>query len=338
MTKKKKFFWWLIILTLIGGGVYYSVKSKKKVTEYTTTKAERQDLAQTVSVSGKIASPNEIDLAFQSTGRLRAVFVDVGDMVKKDQLVAQIDTGTLFHDLEAAKAELLAQRETLANMKEKRNTYTLNQRDAQRAVIEKYEANIASVWKRIDETKIYAPVDAVVGKRNFNSGETEMAGSVVLTLFEGIDLELTANVSESDIIKIKLNQKADLTLDALPADEKLSAYVAKIDPVSTVIQDVVYYKIKLSLNAQDVRLKSGMSTDIDVRTAEKANVLVIPIRAIEISGAEKFVRILKAFNPDGSAIIEKRKIETGLEGDAGLVEVKNGVQENEEVITFTKAV
>jgi macrolide-specific efflux system membrane fusion protein len=74
-----------------------------------------------------------------------------------------------------------------------------------------------------------------------------------------------------------------------------------------------------------------MSCDIDVKTAEKNNVLMIPIRATKTEGSQKFVDILKADN-----ILERKKVEIGLEGDGGMVEVKSGLQVGEKVVTFIK--
>jgi len=334
MLKYKKTIIFVIILAIAGGYFFY-FREKKSTVEYTTAKVERKNLAQTVSVSGEVISPNNIKLAFQTTGRLENIFVDVGDKITKDQLIAQIELGKLPQEIAQANADLKAQKELLENMKNKRDTYTREQRDSQRAVIKKYEAVIAEVNQQIDETKIYSPVDAIVGKRNFNAGETVIAGTAVAELFQETDLEISVNIPESDIVKIKLDQRADLTLDALPADEKLSARVFEIEPASTVIQDVVYYKIKLKLDAQDERLKNGMSADIDIRSAEKENALVVPQRAIKIEGTEKFVEVLKDAKNN---ITERKKIITGLEGDEGSVEVKSGLEEGDEVVTFAKAV
>lgn len=334
MFKYKKTIFFIIILAIVGGYFFYS-RSKKPVAEYTTVKVERKNLAQTVSVSGKIVSPSEVDLSFNSTGRLKSVLVDVGDSVKKDQPVAVMDAGTLFHELAQAQADLKNQKEILENMKRKGDAYTKEQRDGQRALIVKADEAVKTVWKNIDEKKIYAPIDGVVGRKNIDAGELVTVGTAVLTLFQSADLEISANIPESDIVKIKLGQNADLTLDALPAGEKLKAQVFEIEPASTVIQDVVYYKIKLKLDHQDERLKNGMSTDIDIRTEEKENVLVVPARAIKTEGTEKFVEILKDAKNN---ITERKKITTGLEGDEGLVEVKSGLSGGEEVVTFVKSV
>ncbi len=334
MFKYKKTIIFIIILAIAGGYFFYS-RSKKPTIEYTTAKVERTNLAQTVSVSGEIVSPNNIKLAFQTTGRLEDIFVDVGDRVSEKQLIAQMELGALPQELAQANADLKTQKEILENMKNKRDTYTKEQRDSQRAVIKKYEAVIAEAERKIEETKIYSPVNAIVGKRNFNAGEIATAGTAIVELFQETDLEISANIPESDIIKVKLEQRADLTMDALPADEKLSARVFEIEPASTVIQDVVYYKIKLKLDQQDERLKNGMSADIDIRSAEKETVLVIPQRAIKIEGTEKFVEVLKDAQNN---ITERKKITTGLEGDEGLVEVKSGLNEGDEVVTFTKTI
>ncbi|EKD46656.1 MAG: Efflux transporter, RND family, MFP subunit [uncultured bacterium] len=96
------------------------------------------------------------------------------------------------------------------------------------------------------------------------------------------------------------------------------------------MQGVVYYKIKLKLNTLDVRVKPGMSLNIDINTAEKNDVIMIPNRAIKIENNKKFVDVLKV---DGITT-EKVFIETGLEGDEGMVEVKSGLKGGEKVVTF----
>jgi multidrug efflux pump subunit AcrA (membrane-fusion protein) len=96
-----------------------------------------------------------------------------------------------------------------------------------------------------------------------------------------------------------------------------------------VIQDVVYYRIKLMLDNLDPRLKAGMSANIDIRTAEKDNVLTIPVRAIKDEDSGKFVDVLQADNTTKHV-----KVTTGLAGDEGMVEVTSGLNGGEKVVTF----
>jgi multidrug efflux pump subunit AcrA (membrane-fusion protein) len=146
------------------------------------------------------------------------------------------------------------------------------------------------------------------------------------------ELEIEADVPESDIVEIKVGQKAEITMDALSSEESLTAEVSDIEPSSTVIQDVVYYKVTLKLLDQDNRLKNGMSADIDIHTFEKNDVVTIPERSIKTDGGKKFVELLKTGN-----IVEKRYVETGIKGDEGMIEIKSGLSGSEEIITLTKS-
>jgi multidrug efflux pump subunit AcrA (membrane-fusion protein) len=128
---------------------------------------------------------------------------------------------------------------------------------------------------------------------------------------------------------LQIGQKANITFDAFSPDEIFSATVSEIDPASTVIQDVVYYRIKLMLDNLDPRLKAGMSANIDIRPAEKDNVLTIPVRAIKDEDSGKFVDVLQADNTTKHV-----KVTTGLAGDEGMVEVTSGLNGGEKVVTF----
>ena len=332
MTKVKKWGIWLIILAAIAGSIFWYVKSRAPKTTYTTADVTRGTLAQTVSVTGK-ANPNEqIDLTFKTTGILKSINADVGDYVKNGQVLATIDTGTLMSQLREAQAQVKYQQETYDNMKKYFRNYKKDQRDAQRAMVAQAQAGVDVIKDQLTNINIVSPVDGIVIRRTADPGETVVLNlnSPVLTIARTGDLVIESNVPESDIVKLQIGQKADVTFDAFSQTEISSAIVSEIDPASTVIQDVVYYRIKLTLDNIDPRLKAGMSANIDVRTAEKDNVLTVPARAINEDGKKKYVQVL---NADGITT-EKKYIETGLEGDEGMVEVTSGLKGGEKVVTF----
>lgn len=334
MSRPKKYTIWIIILLIIGAGVYYFIQSRKPTTEYTTETANRGDLAQTVSVTGTVKAENEANLSFQGTGQIIEMLAEAGDQVKKGQKLAEIDKGTLYIELEQARQDIKAQKETLKHMKDKDDIYSGEQRDAQRAVIKKYEEAVNSILHRIYETRMYSPINGTIIRKNYEPGENAAANSTVYTIAGEGGLEIEADVPESDIMKIKIGQRATISLDAFPSDEKLEAEVTKIDPASTEIQDVVYYKTKLKLANTDERIKNGMSADIDVRTAEKNNVISIPLRAVKTEGDREYVEILKV--QDEKEITEKVYVKTGLKGDEGMVEIVSGLSGGEKVVTFIK--
>ncbi len=334
MSRRKKFSIWLIIILVIAGGVYYFIQSRQPKIEYTTEAAKRGDLFQTVSVTGKLKSKVQADLAFEINGKVKKINIETGDKVEKEQLLAQIDGSVLFSQFREAQAALDAQKQKYKLIKRKENTYSKEERRSQKATVEQYEAAAVTAQKQFSRISLYSPINGIVTKKEIEIGENVSANASVITVAGEGELEIEANVPESDIIKIQPGQKAEITLDAFPSDDKFSAGISEIEPASTVIQDVVYYKVKLKPSDVDSRFKSGMSADIDIRTAEKNNVIFIPLRAVKTENDKEYVEILKT--QDGKEFTEKIYVKTGLKGDEGMVKIISGLSEGEKVITFTK--
>lgn len=326
----KRIIWIVIILAVIAGGIFFFT-SKKSKTQYTTEEAKKIDVKQTVSVTGEINPENIIDLGFKAGGIVKEMNVDVGDTVKKGQRLAKVDPSTLLEELDASWQDIEYQDETLDYMKDNESAYEKEQRDAQKALVRKAEALSRAARIKISETYIYSPINGKIIKRNADLGEIAIFNTTILTVANG-EMKIKADVPESDIIKVSLGQKADISFDAFPVDVKFEATVTKIEPASTVIQDVVYYKVELKLDNVDERLKAGMSCDVDVKTAEKKNVIAIPLRAVKTEGDKKYVEIIK---DEKKNITEKVYVTTGLEGDDGIVEITSGLSGGEKVITLT---
>ncbi|MFA5777279.1 MAG: efflux RND transporter periplasmic adaptor subunit [Parcubacteria group bacterium] len=327
---KKRTIWVVIVLALISGGIFY-FSSKKTSTTYITEEAGRIDVKQTVSVTGEINPENIIDLGFKTSGIVKEMNVNVGDTVEKGQRLSKVDPSTLLAELEASNQDIEYYDETYDYMKDNKSTYEKEQREAQKALIRKAEALNRAARIKIGETYIYSPIAGTIIKRNADLGEIAIFNSTILTVAEG-EMEIKSDVPESDIIKVSLGQKADISFDAFPSDVKFEANIIKIEPASTVIQDVVYYKVKLRLDNVDERIKPGMSCDVDIKTAEKKNVIAIPLRAVKTEGDKKYVEVLK---DEKNNITEKVFVATGLEGDDGIVEISSGLKGGEKVITLT---
>ena len=331
MARARKWTIWILIIVAIIGSIFWYVKSRGPKTTYTTADVARGTLAQTVSITGKINPNEQIDLTFKTTGILKSIGVDVGDTVKKGQVLAVIDTGSLYSQLRQAEAQVKYQKETLNNMKDNHATYSAEQRDAQRAQVVGAQEGVNAVKDQLREVRMISPIDGIVIRRTADPGETVVLNlnSPVLTIAQKEDLLIQANVPESDIVKIQIGQKADVTFDAFSSEDVFGAVISQIDPASTVIQDVVYYRIKLKLDNLDPRLKAGMSANIDVRTTQKENVLMVPQRSVKTEGSRKFVDVLQIDNTT-----QKVFVETGLEGDEGMIEIKSGLKGGEKVVTF----
>ena len=334
MFKKKKTYVILILIVAVVFGVY-RYKTKKPVINYTTQKAEKGNLLRTVSVTGEIKAPVEADLSFKLSGQVTSLLVDLDDKVKVGQKIATIDQGTLPAQLAQAKHEVAVQKQTLINMERRSDTYNHFQKEAQKSTIDAAQETVKQIQTKIDETTLYSPIAGTVIKKNVEVGETTVANAVtsntaVVTIASDGDLQTEVNVPESDIVNVKIGQHAKVSLDALPAMDKLDATVFEIDPASTVIQDVVYYKVKLKFPKVDPRLKIGMSTNVDILTAEHDNVVSVPSRAIKDDNGQDYVEVL---NADGKTT-KHVDIKTGMKGDDGMVEVTSGLSGGEDVVVL----
>lgn len=182
------------------------------------------------------------------------------------------------------------------------------------------------------DSQLIAPINGLVtfiyGKVGQNVSLSETALSAFLTI-QADNLIVEANVPETDVSKIKTGDKVEMTVDAFDFTEKFEGSVVYIDPAETVIQGVVYYQIKTAFDLKDERLKSGMTTNLDIETAKKENVLIIPARAIKYEDSIRYVEVLNNGKPF------KTVIKTGLESDQ-FVEVTEGLKEGDKIITFMK--
>lgn len=329
---KKKIIWVVVVLLLVWGG-YVWLKPKTPVTVYTTADVQKGDLKQTVSVTGKVDPNEQIDLSFKTSGKIKSLGVDVNDVVSVGQVLAVIDKGTLPQQLDQAQHEVDAQKKTLSSMKNSPSTYKYFQKEAQKEKIDSAEASVRAIVSQINDTSLVSPISGIVIGRSFDAGENVSMNVPIVTVAKQNDLIVFSNVPESDIAKLSVGQKADFTLDAFGDAEVFSAVVTSIDPASTVIQDVVYYRIKLSLDNLQEKIKAGMTANIDIHTAEKNNVLMIPMRAVQIDGQQSATQVL---TDAVKGIVEKRNITIGLSGDDGMVEVLSGLKEGEKVVTFSK--
>ena len=163
-----------------------------------------------------------------------------------------------------------------------RSQFTKRSRDA---VVDSARAAYDIALNNLSRSILRSPVNGQVAEVNNKKGEILGTG-VIKESFARIisgDLLIEAQIPESDILKIKQGMKADFTLDAVGTDEKFQGEVIEIFPASTIVQDVISYKVRFKLSAPDSRMKQGMTANLEIKTAEKNNILKIPLRAIKLA-------------------------------------------------------
>lgn len=198
------------------------------------------------------------------------------------------------------------------------------------ADVEKYKANMNEFSQKLQDAAIIAPFDGVVAKLNAKIGEVVNANDrVVVSLISPGAFQIRTDISEADIRKVGLGNPVEIILDAFP-EEEWEGRVVEIEPGETIIDNVVYYRIKILFGEEGDKIRSGMTTDTTIQTNKKENVLFVPQRAIVYSDDSKFVRVLKG------ETFEEVEVETGLKGRDGEIEIVSGLSEGDKVITFIK--
>src|SRR3989339_206567 len=200
--------------------------------------------------------------------------------------------------------------------------------NSQKAVISQRNASVASAQAKIEKNIIYSPIKGIITKQDAKEGEIVTANTTVISVISEAGFEIEANITEVDISKVKIGNKAEVELDAYGNDESFEAVVVSIDPAEEVIEGVATYKTVLQFLDAGDKIKSGMSADLEIMTNMKENIIAIPQRAVIYKNGDRIVKIIV-----NGEIIE-REVETGVKGSDGKIEILSGINEGDTVITF----
>lgn len=264
-----------------------------------------------------------------------------------DKTKITVDAGeinTVFLNIANAQIEIANQKVVnQININNAENTFNKTQVDYNKLIakprevdiaiyqadVDRCNANVNEYATKLRDASIIAPFDGIIAKIDVKIGEVVNMDEIVVTLINPQGLQIEVDVPETDISKIRTDNSAKIILDAL-SEESYSGEIIEMDSGKTLIDGVVYYKIKILFEGDSQKIKSGMSGEVVIQTEKKENVLNIPQRAVISKNGKKFVKIL-----EGKNIIEK-EITTGLRGSQGEIEVINGLIEGEEIITYFK--
>ena len=196
---------------------------------------------------------------------------------------------------------------------------------ALRAGVDQAENALRLVEQEIKDSRIEAPDDGIVAEISVRPGENVAESDVAVT-FLNPNLSIAANVSETNVAKIRIGQKAAVTFDAFPQTETFSGTVTDVHPAETLVQGVPYYRIRIDFAPHDPAVKSGMTAEAAVVAENRKDVLSVPSEAVRYGDSKKpYVEVLNG----GKA--EKREVAIGAEGD-GVTEISSGVRDGETVV------
>lgn len=196
-----------------------------------------------------------------------------------------------------------------------------------RAQVQDAQVGYEQAIQRVKDTELVAPVNGIIAEVIPARGEQITQNNKVMGLVVTDTYTVEASIPEADIAKIRVEQAAVTTLDAFGDENEFASRVLSVEPDRIKIQDAVFYKVAIALNQTDKPIKPGMTANVIITTAEAADALSIPVRAVRTTDGRRTVRVLV----DGQA--QERIIEVGLRGDDGRVQVTSGLQAGDQVIT-----
>ncbi|GAB5047159.1 efflux RND transporter periplasmic adaptor subunit [Thermodesulfovibrio sp. TK110] len=357
----------LIILAV----VLITLLSGSKKTEFKTVKVQRGDIVQTVTATGNVNPVTMILVGTRVSGTIVALYADYNSLVKKGQLIAQIDPTPFENDLKQAEADLYNAKANLfkadVTLKDAERTFKRKQElwkrdliarseldDAETAYntaraqyeialaqVKKAQAGVKQAKTNLGYTRIVSPVNGVVIAKNVEVGQTVAASFQTPTLFtiapDLTKMQVDTNVDEADISKIKNGMEASFTVDAYP-ERKFKGVVAQIRLSPTVTQNVVTYDVVIAVDNSHLLLKPGMTANVTFITQEKKNILKIPNAALRFRmpntapSKEQGVWVLRGGKP------VRVKIKTGI-SDGEWSEVLQGdIKEGDDVIVEIQTV
>lgn len=324
----------LILLSLTGGGFFfYSNANKKAPLEYATV--ERKSISQTVSAAGSLQGKDSADLRFKISGRLAYLNVKSGDLVVKGQVIGGLDTQDLSIALQQAQnsyraAEANAEKieDDVKDNSDDENFTQKNTRTQAQAARDSAFDDIKKTQRAFQDAVLISPFAGVITKASIHPGQFVSAADTIAQVVNNSEYFFDAEVDESDLGKVGIDQVAQITLDAYPS-QTFHGIVEEILPLTeTTSSGSTIVKVRIKLDSGTINFVSGLSGQAEIIINQSNNALSIPQEALE----EENIVYVERNNK-----IEKINVEVGLSSDTE-IEIKNGLNEGEKVVTNPQAI
>ncbi|MFO3726967.1 efflux RND transporter periplasmic adaptor subunit [Butyricimonas muris] len=353
----------IVVTIVIAVGIillFFSFRPREKETvNYEVFEVKKGDIRNTVTATGTIEPITQVEVGTQVSGTIARILADYNSEVKKGQLIAELDKTVLESEYESQLATHYSNQneydyqkknhERLAGLHAKNlvsdsdfETSEYQYEKARRA-LEKSRSDLLKAKTNLNYCMIYSPIDGVVISRAVDEGQTVAAMFNTPKLFVIANdlrkMRVIADVDEADIGQVKEGQKVIFTVDAFP-DEHFEGSVTQVRLEPIVTSNVVTYEVVIDAPNPDLKLKPGLTASITVLTHEKADVLMIPLRALRFQPEEETVEIVVQAGTAGRKSVwiqtaeglKSKNVLTGI-SDGIYTEVTEGLQTGEKVIT-----
>lgn len=339
---------------LLSGG-----KKEEKIT-FDTAAIAPANIMNSITATGTIEPVTSVTVGTQVSGIVSKLFVDYNSVVKKGQVIAELDKTNLMSQLNTAKTQLATAQSQLnyqtANYKRYKTLFekglvAADDFDNAKLSYTQAKEQVASAKEEVQRAQtnlgyatITSPIDGVVLSKSVEEGQTVAASFSTPELFtiaqDLTNMQVVADVDEADIGDVKEGERVSFTVDAYP-DDTFEGEVKQVRQEATTTNNVVTYEVVISAPNADLKLKPGLTANVTIYTAERKGVLSVPSKALrftpqkETVGKMKIVDVANAKNKvwtiEGNSIVA-HKVNIGMT-DGTNTQIVGGIAEGTKVVT-----
>ncbi len=353
----KKLIVLIVIIGIVVGG-YYGWKNWQKTAAAsaaperpTTATVELRDISFAVNAAGEMAPAEQVSVRPEISGKVELLPVDLGDHVKKGDLLFKLDDKELqqqrasnLTDIEKAKlnvekaerdykraqqllADKLISQELFDDTK---TTY-----DLAKNALESAQRALAILDAHLTFTEVRAPFNCTVLTRPVSIGQAVSGsdgfngGTEVLTIADLNAMIINAQVNQADVPRLKVGGTVEVTVEAV-AGLRATGTVERLSPQAIIKNNIKGYPARIVLQNVDERIRPGMTANVKIPVASAANVTAVPLAAVfteknpETSQMERFVYVQQGES------FEKRNVKVGV-SDYSCAEIQEGLKAGEVV-------
>lgn len=307
MKKAKIIIGSVIVLGIIGFIILKVFKKNDKELVIRTYVVDNYTVENTVTATGTIQPLEQVEVGTQVSGEIDKIFVDYNSVVKKGQLLAELDKSNLLENLRQAEASVRSAESELEYSKTsfqrtkqlyEANAATQIAYDESRNSLVKAETSLQNAQSNLDKAKvnlgyaeIYSPIDGVVLSREVEVGQTVAASYSTPTLFtianDLTQMKVEADVDEADIGQVVVGQRVTFSVDAY-IDDIFHGEVQQIRLQPTTTNNVVTYTVIITAHNPELKLLPGMTASVTIVTEEETG-LAVPAEALSFVPSEEFL-------------------------------------------------
>ena len=359
--KNKKTYIILASVAVLALVAYFLFGGEKQAgVTYGTAEVKVGDITNSVTATGTIEPVTSVTVGTQVSGKVAHLYVDYNSVVKKGQVIAELDKTNLMSELASAKANLSSAQSNLSYQQSHFNRYQIlfnkglisaNDYEQTRLSYEQAQQQVRTARESVNKAAtnlgyatITSPIDGVVLSKSVEEGQTVAASFNTPELFtiaqDLTNMQVIADIDEADIGEVKEGQRVTFTVDAYP-DDVFSGVVKQVRQEATTESNVVTYQVVISAPNANFKLKPGLTANVTIFTKEVKNVLSVPSKALKFTPNEKMltdgqsIQDVPAPNKvwtleDG--VFKAHKVEVGLTNGI-TTEITSGLKAGQKVVT-----